>query len=241
MTGTYKSSIPSPTNLPADVSLTAHGVEQAHELATYFASVSNPRISRVYSSPYYRCLQTIQPTVDKLGLSEILGDTGLGEWYGDAPFTHPSPAPPEVLHALFSAYSLTRSSSIIPSANGETILELHNRCAYALSYIISSLDREVGDEEVAIVICTHAASLIAMGRALTGLMPRDVNEGDFRPFTCGVSKFVRQTVEWQEVRMWNEEKGVPDIGWRGRGVGGGWDCVMNGSCEHLNGGEERGW
>ncbi len=107
--------------------------------------------------------------------------------------------------------------------------------------MIFSLDQEVGDEEVAIVICTHAASLIAIGRALTGVMPRDVNEEDFKPFTCGVSKFVRLRVERAKLARWGKGMDMPDIGWRGKGVGGGWDCVMNGSCEHLSGGAERGW
>ena len=35
---------------------------------------------------------------------------------------------------------------------------------------------------------------------------------------------------------------VPQIDWRaGKGVAGGWDCVLNGDCSHLEGGEERGW
>lgn len=91
------------------------------------------------------------------------------------------------------------------------------------------------------MICTHAASLIAIGRALTGVMPRDVNEEDFKPFTCGVSKFVRLRVERAKLARWGKGMDMPDIGWRGKGVGGGWDCVMNGSCEHLSGGAERGW
>ena len=35
---------------------------------------------------------------------------------------------------------------------------------------------------------------------------------------------------------------VPKVDWRaGKGVAGGWDCVINGDCNHLEGGEERGW
>lgn len=33
---------------------------------------------------------------------------------------------------------------------------------------------------------------------------------------------------------------VPD--WRGgKGVNGGWDCVLNGDCSYLSNGAERGW
>lgn len=35
---------------------------------------------------------------------------------------------------------------------------------------------------------------------------------------------------------------VPKADWRaGKGVAGGWDCVINSDCSHLEGGEERGW
>lgn len=91
----------------------------------------------------------------------------------------------------------------------------------------------------AILICTHAAPLIAAGRALTGHMPEDSSEEDFRPFTAGVSTFVRRKRKKSVVVV--ESKGMaPD--WRGgKGVGGGWDCIGNGECGFLSGGEERGW
>ena len=34
---------------------------------------------------------------------------------------------------------------------------------------------------------------------------------------------------------------VPETNWRAGGVAGGWDCLLNGDCNHLEGGEERGW
>lgn len=99
----------------------------------------------------------------------------------------------------------------------------------------------------AIVICTHAATLYAIGRALTGRMPGDISEEDFHVFTCGLSRFVRRgsgldggrdTVEsWRGLGS-----PISKVEWRGgRGVGGGWECVLNGDCSFLSGGEERGW
>jgi transcription factor C subunit 7 len=110
-----------------------------------------------------------------------------------------------------------------------------------------------------------------MGRALTGNMPEDPNEEDFNVFTTGLSTFVRRSVPSPETTMTttttttirrtvpegdsNDEdllapgtkisdsshiRSVPD--WmNGKGVGGGWDCVSNGDCSFLSGGEERGW
>lgn len=90
--------------------------------------------------------------------------------------------------------------------------QLHNRLATALASIIADVDIELASLERdsespspspttaaridkkprAILICSHAASLIAMGRALTGNMPDDPNEQDFNVFTAGLSTFVRR-------------------------------------------------
>lgn len=96
------------------------------------------------------------------------------------------------------------------------------------------------------MICTHAAPLIAMGRALTGNMPEDSSEEDFRPFTASLSTFVRRKGEARVNEEVDEAAkeicGVKVPRWRGgRGVGGGWDCVRNGDGSFLSGGEERGW
>lgn len=66
-TGTYHAQFPTPTGNPADPTLTSHGVLQSHELAAHFTSDNvSPKPFRIYSSPFYRCLQTIQPTVEAL-------------------------------------------------------------------------------------------------------------------------------------------------------------------------------
>lgn len=222
-------------------------------------------------------METLAPTVEKLrerglGGGEIRGDNGLGyaflaacgvhrrgradrvvflhrEWYGTARFDHPSPGTPDVLRKFFPTYSQTYTPTVIPSRNGETIDQLHDRCAYAMSHIIADLDAEV-PEPKAVLLCTHAASLIAIGRVLTGNMPEDANAEDFKPFTCGLSKFVRRSGPPEQKE---EEEGfersdsisrdpITRVDWRGgNGVAGGWDCVLNGDCSFLDGGEERGW
>jgi transcription factor C subunit 7 len=264
-TGIYHSNIPSPTGIPSDPALAGYGAQQARELAEHLVTLSPP-IERFYSSPFYRCIQTLYPAVEKLAALraggsdgdvptnasaprpqpelKIYAENGLGEWYGTARFDHPSPAKPEVLTALFDRFEMAYRPAIVPSTKGETIEELHDRTAYALQRVIERCDAE-GVRSV--VVCTHAATLYAVGRALTGRMPADVTEEDFRPFTCGLSKFVRRAgaAEGMQppVELW---KGVgspiPETHWRGgRGVGGGWDCEINGDCSFLSGGEERGW
>jgi len=116
-----------------------------------------------------------------------------------------------------------------------------------LSKIISQVDSESGNDPVAIAMCTHAAPLIAIGRVLTGHMPSDFQDDDFKTFTAGVTRFERRDLA--SVRRHHEvfnglsdDKEIPYIDWvNGKGVMGGWDCVLNADCRHLKGGAERGW
>lgn len=145
------------------------------------------------------------------------------------------------MNKLFPRYSNTYKPTIIPSVNGESIDDLHDRTAYALHRIIEQCDRD-GIE--AILLCTHAATLYAIGRALVGRMPESIEEEDFRPFTCGLSTFVRRTNSPPDldVKQWaGPESEIPRVPWRdGKGVQGGWDCTVSGNCDFLKGGEERG-
>jgi transcription factor C subunit 7 len=50
--------------------LNASGIKQAYELAEYITKDGlEPKPSFVYSSPFYRCVQTIQPVVEALNRS----------------------------------------------------------------------------------------------------------------------------------------------------------------------------
>lgn len=180
---------------------------------------------------------------------EVLLERGVGEFYGLARFDHPSPAPIDVLRPLFSNLTLEESADgpvIEPSTKGESIPQLHDRLAYALHHLIARYDADPAGPK-ALLICTHAASIIAIGRTLTGRIPEEIGEDDFQCFTCGVSKFVRKgtdSVIATESGTWDPEQPeqVPDVAWRKeKGVAGGWRCEMNSDCSFLENGEERGW
>jgi transcription factor C subunit 7 len=113
-------------------------------------------------------------------------------------------------------------SSINPALKGEKIVELHERVRNALNHIITTMDNDPGQPKT-VLICTHAATMIAAGRVLTGRMPDDLDEDDFKCFTAGLSKYVRRSTD-------------PD-----RGVAGNWDCELNSETSYLSGGAERGW
>lgn len=236
----------------ADPALASYGVQQAQQLGKHLSQV-HPPVDLIYSSPFYRCIQTLQPFTETQKSSgknaTIHVDRGVGEFYGQARFDHPSPATISVLNEHFENL-VEAEKSIIPSKNGESIPQLHDRIAYALSSIISRADSDQNEPKT-LLICTHAAAMIAIGRALTGKMPENEGEEDFNCFTCSFSKFVRKPqskftgggFRGQIAEGWDEKKAdeVPDLGWRGAGVGGGWDCEVNGDCSFLSGGAERGW
>jgi transcription factor C subunit 7 len=208
----------------------------------------SPPIERIYSSPYYRCLQTIDPFAEHLANSTedpntalIRPENGLGEFFGLADFHHPVPASQDILEKHFPRLA-PWTPLIRPNVKGESIDQLHERVAYAVAKIIDYSERE---GVKAVVISTHAACVIAIGRVLTGIMPEDVTEQDFLPFTCGLSTFVRKSSREggeSSVPELGDDGNIPDLGWRnGKGVGGGWNVIGNGDCSFLSGGAERGW
>jgi len=173
----------------------------------------------------------------------------------------------------------------VPTRKGESIAQLHDRAAAAVEAIIDAADRE---GHRAILLCSHAATIIALGRVLTGYMPDNIETEDFRVFTCGLSVFKRRkgsdnslcevksagsgddrlqhrrscneqgeegiqvkpqggragdsTVPGKGTTASNSESTLRKVDWRnGQGVRGGWNCLTNGDCSFLSGGEERGW
>ncbi|KAL4934476.1 phosphoglycerate mutase family protein [Aspergillus undulatus] len=288
-TGIYSSQFPTPSGNPSDPKLTSHGVAQSHELARHIASPDvTPKPFRVYSSPFWRCLETVEPSVRALksgkegkveGIEkdaefEIRVENGLGEWFGSTTFFH-HPTPPTLstltnptnlsrIPSPFTLNTICKTPLLYTSTRGESIPQLHNRLATTLAGIIREVDAEVNALEAslpaedrtskAILICSHAAPLIAIGRVLTGHMPLDSGEEDFYVFTAGLSTFRRRRGGMgfvaeekgkgslaEGTRITNpEDTSVPD--WEGgRGVGGGWDCVVNCDCSFLSSGAERGW
>ena len=250
-TGKYTSNHPFPTRLPADPPLAAHGARQAMETGTYLhktllGQAQGDRL-RIYSSLFYRCLETLRPTVESLGAEfpdgpkllkslEVRGERGLGEWFGHAWFKQPAPGSAKMLKEKFFPWIDEHySSRIIPDEHGERIETLHTRIAKALEEVVRYVDKEFLDagrekETVTLLICGHAAQIIASGRALTGQMPEDLDDEDFYCYTCGISRFVKRT-DFGHGGKWD----------RRLGVAGGWDCVQNSDCSHLSEGEERGW
>ncbi|EPS41234.1 hypothetical protein H072_4827 [Dactylellina haptotyla CBS 200.50] len=245
--GEYNATIKSPTGIPSDPPLTSYGVDQAKQLGAYLATL-DIKPQQIYSSPYYRCLQTSEPIAKELGLGIQGVDGGIAEWFGTAPFDHPQPATPELLQTFFPFLNTDYTPIITPATRGETMAQVHDRAAYALTRLIEYVDK-THPEVKAIILVSHAATIIAVGRALVGDENMDVGAG-----TCSLSVYKRNdtssTPEWidvdgKEVESTGtidlNEKKIPVLPWRGKGVMGGWKCETNGDCSFLSGGEERNW
>ena len=203
---------PSPTGIDRDPPLSSHGVAQSKEMATHLKSI-DPAIDRIYCSPFYRCVQTIAYTADALEMP-IYIENGIGEWYGVTTGQHPSPATKHVLHGFFPRVDLAYEPSLVPTTKGETMEDIHERVKKAIALVIE--DAEAHGCRT-IVLCTHAATNIALGRALTGNPTFDVRTG-----TCSLGKYVR----------------LPG---NNAAAASRWRCELNGDCSFLTNGEERNW
>ncbi|OWT36104.1 transcription factor C subunit 7 [Cryptococcus neoformans] len=211
-----------PTGMNRDPPLAAHGLDQAESLATFLSSPSStspyPIPEIVFSSPFYRCIQTALPTAQALGLTLADGESfddeneddeqisaegqkekrgeakrkrksrkglhlehGVGEWYSPVyPNTglHPRPSLSHALSPLFPPGSINPfyQPTLFPSRKGESLEELHERAEIFIDAWTRRVEGEWPDVEC-VVIFAHAASIIALGRALTGNRSLEVIAG----------------------------------------------------------------
>lgn len=97
-------------------------------------------------------------------------DEGIGEWYGLLFYSsspdHPVPLTVDKWPKYFPDVEFRKGvTGIIADRRGETMMGIHERVERALEIIIRQADEEGLDT---IIFCTHAATNIALGRALTG-------------------------------------------------------------------------
>ncbi|KAI9453997.1 histidine phosphatase superfamily [Russula earlei] len=161
----------SPTGLPRDPQLAAFGEVQAREVADHFQSLpDDQRPTAIFSSPYYRCLQTSRPTAITLGVP-VYVEHGLSEWYYPVePGTglHPRSSSASALKAHFPEIDDSWSSVWYPSRQGEGVAALHDRLAGFLNVFVPELQRRLPAAHRRILLVSHAATIIALTRELVG-------------------------------------------------------------------------
>ncbi|WWC58865.1 uncharacterized protein I303_101410 [Kwoniella dejecticola CBS 10117] len=189
----------SPTGMNRDPPLAVYGHEQSEHLSTFLSDPNQtapyPTPELVFSSPFYRCIETSLPTAKKLGLvreakdlqggsgtsSGVRLEHGVQEWYSPVvPDTglHPRPSSPSTLSKHFPSGSINTdyASTVFPSRKGESFKALHERAELFVEAWISKIE-DIHPEVKSVVIFAHAASIIVLGRALTGDRDLDVVAG----------------------------------------------------------------
>ncbi|KAG9121040.1 hypothetical protein FRC07_003173 [Ceratobasidium sp. 392] len=189
------------------------GIIHAVLLAKHIANLpEDKRPTLIFSSPYYRCLQTTQPTAEILSLP-IHVEHGLSEWYSQVePGTglHPRPYTAQALQQYFPSIDTSWESICLPDRRGETIEGVHARCDEFLRALVSRIEQhptlKVHEN---ILLVSHAATAIALVRSLVGDKQLPLRVG-----TCTLSTLNRV--------------GKDGFYWEGEGVLAGADFLPNG-------------
>jgi len=194
----------SETGLPRDPPLAAYGIAQAQELADYFLALPpEDRPTAIFSSPYYRCLQTSQPTSKVLGVP-ICVEHGLSEWYSPVipgSGLHPRPASASSLHSYFNEIDDSWSSVWYPSRKGEDVEQCHGRASGCLKALITEVERRYSGKHRRILLVSHAATVIALTHELLG------NRGlPLRVGCCTLTEVVRERDEIEAVGSWQAKR-----------------------------------
>lgn len=184
---------PPPTGILADPVLAEHGLEQAAELGAHMKhllDIDYRPVQQIYCSPYYRCLQTATPTSKALGV-QIFVENGASEWLNHTHYDQsPLPASTKDLARKYFPGNLISESYepiITQSHAQETYDQLLDRAKLFIKNLIERLEKEDPDVEN-ILIVTHAATKIVLGRAITGDDQLDVRTG-----TCSLDTYTRDS------------------------------------------------
>ncbi|KAG6813257.1 hypothetical protein H0H92_012671 [Tricholoma furcatifolium] len=192
---------------------------QAQELRDYFLSLPpDERPTAIFSSPFYRCLQTTQPVASGLGLP-IYVEHGLAEWFSPVvPGTglHPRPGSAESLKQYFPEISTEWSSVWYASRKGEDVAQVHDRTDGFLEAFAVALEHKFPGKRSRILLVSHAATVITLVRSLLGNRALPVRVG-----CCSLSTFDRLPESQQMLAGWKAT------------------CIADGS--HLKDGASRDW
>lgn len=215
---------PPPTGVDSDVPLAEHGVDQAKELAEYiggFSAEDQPQM--IFSSPFYRCIQTSEPIVKRINVPFAL-ERGIGEWYKPDRPVIPEPAPLDKLSELFPEITIdphwSASPTIIPSNKGETELDIFERSGKFLESFIARINRDYPTVE-RVLLVTHAATKQCIGMKLMGY--KDVRASIDEHGTvlhnasCSIDRY--DTLPQSDL----------------------WELKMNGNTDFLTNGAEMDW
>ncbi|KAL7008352.1 C6 zinc cluster transcription factor-like protein [Cystobasidiomycetes sp. EMM_F5] len=134
---------------------------------------------------------------------------------------HPRPFAASTLQTYFPhVQASSHRSLLVVSQSGESIQGLHERAKEFLRRFVAYVDANLPNVK-SVLLVSHAATVIALGRALVGHPDMDVRAG-----TASLSHYTRslETVRQAEHDSYGH-----------------WTCKSNGETGHLAGGEQRNW
>jgi transcription factor C subunit 7 len=221
------------TGIDSDPPLAPHGITQANELANYLTNdllqEGLPIPEMIFSSPFYRCIETIHPTAEKLNLI-IHPERGIGEWFKPHRKIIPLPVDNKILHKFFNTVPEQMEwewDTVIPSNLGETEDQIFKRCKEFWLKFIPKFELKYPEIE-SIVFITHAATKIALGMSLTGyssvrdfLIEKDGGDG----------KTTRIGGSTCSVDIYQLENSTQNI----------WKLLINSETKFLSHGDEMNW
>ena len=130
---------------------------------------------------------------------------------------HPRPPLAALLKPHFARIDTDAHTPLLfAPQTGESHQGIHDRAASFLRLLIAHVDEKY-PEVKSVLLVSHAATVIALGRALMKDRERDVRAG-----TCSLSSYTR--------RQTDDVKAEDGIGQ--------WECKLNGDCSFLTGGEQ---
>ncbi|KAK7064188.1 phosphoglycerate mutase-like protein [Favolaschia claudopus] len=205
----------SPTGLARDPPLSAFGETQAQELANYFLTLpENQRPTAIFSSPYYRCLQTSKPVSKALGVP-IYVEHGTPPSPPTPASTHVQDPPPPSPPTSPRLTQKTGPQSGTPPRVGEDVAQVHARLSGFLDLFVPEVER-LPKTHTRILLVSHAATVIALARALVGEAALPLRVG-----CCTLTEVVRRG----DV--------IPTLG--------GWEAKLLADGGHLKEGSSRAW
>lgn len=230
---------PPPTGIAGDVQLAQHGIKQAHELGRFLLTLDD-QPEMIFSSPFYRCLETSTPIAELLEVPVYI-ERGFSEWYRPDRPVIPVPADNELLSKYFhDTVRLEWHSQPAPNEKGETEEELYKRCHDALNNFIKQVEKKFPSVET-IMIVTHGATKIALGLNLLQKPDCRCTIDDTHEYLrCGSCSLDKFELPSNAKETSNPEEDI-DVLEETEPLKRNWMCTLNGHTEFLSRGEEMNW
>lgn len=215
---------PNPTGIDSDPALAPHGVDQAVQLGKYLSGLPKDEQPQfIFSSPFYRCVETAAPYARETGLKVCL-EPGVGEWFKRSRAVIPKPGNYDTHTKFFpdilGDITIWEGTLALPSTEGEDESEIFDRTTRFWAAFFPEFEKKYPDVK-RVLFVTHAATKIAAGLSLLGLSSVhdqvEIN-GDktmLRAGACSLDKYEKQS--------------------------GKWIIVQNGRTDFLTDGEEMNW